>query len=132
MPWRGEQMGTAVELEACGQHMDQGAADELVSSQRHHLISAGESIALRSLRPLPCSTRISMRVLSMSQTLSETTSETRSPGPLPALIGAPLERIVGSQCFHVGERQVLNRDSFDEVSAMAIGYRQSTPTLYPV
>ena len=35
MPWRGEQMGTAVELEACGQHMDQEAADELVSSQRH-------------------------------------------------------------------------------------------------
>jgi hypothetical protein len=70
--------------------------------------------------------------LSMSQTLSETTSETRSPGPLPALIGAPLERIVGSQCFHVGERQVLNHDSFDEVSAMATGYRQSTPTLYPV
>ena len=31
--------------------------------------SCGDSIALRSLRPLPCSTRISMRVLSMSPTL---------------------------------------------------------------
>ena len=35
----------------------------------------------RSLRPLPCSTRITIRVLSMSSTLSEMTSEARNPAP---------------------------------------------------
>ena len=52
---------------------------------RHHSRSSssscGDSIALRSLRPLPCSTRISMRVLSMSPTLSAATSDTRRPAP---------------------------------------------------
>src|SRR4051812_2889003 len=52
---------------------------------RHHCRSSarswGDSMALRSLRPLPCSTRISMRVLSMSPTLRATTSDTRSPAP---------------------------------------------------
>jgi hypothetical protein len=33
------------------------------------------------LRPLPCSTRSIMRLLSMSETLSETTSDTRSLAP---------------------------------------------------
>ena len=51
----------------------------------HHSRSSasswGESMALRSLRPLPCSTRISMRVLSMSSTLRLATSETRRPAP---------------------------------------------------
>jgi len=41
----------------------------------------GDSIASASLRPLPCSTRNSMRSESMSPTLSATTSETRSPAP---------------------------------------------------
>ncbi len=41
----------------------------------------GDSMASRSLRPLPCSTRNSMRSESMSPTLSATTSETRSPAP---------------------------------------------------
>src|SRR6266850_3747167 len=40
-----------------------------------------DRIALRSLRPLPCSTRSSMRSESISPTLSATTSETRSPAP---------------------------------------------------
>lgn len=39
------------------------------------------SMALRSLRPLPCSTRISMRVESMSSTLRCATSDTRRPAP---------------------------------------------------
>ena len=43
--------------------------------------SCGESIALRSLRPLLCSTRISMHLLSMSSTLRYATSDTRSPAP---------------------------------------------------
>ena len=43
--------------------------------------SCGDNIALRSLRPLPCSTRISMRVLSISPILRAATSDTRSPAP---------------------------------------------------
>ena len=43
--------------------------------------SRGESIAKRSLRPLPCSMRSSMRSESMSDTFSATTSETRNPAP---------------------------------------------------
>ena len=38
-------------------------------------------MAYRSLRPLPCSTRSVIRLLSMSVTLSATTSLTRSPVP---------------------------------------------------
>src|ERR1700676_20468 len=41
----------------------------------------GESMTLRSLPPLPCSTRMIMRLLSMSETLSETTSVARRPAP---------------------------------------------------
>ena len=33
------------------------------------------------LRPLPCSTRMTMRLLSMSETLSEITSDARRPAP---------------------------------------------------
>src|SRR5882672_9062327 len=43
--------------------------------------SCGDSMACRSLRPLPRSTRSSMRSESISPTLSATTSETRSPAP---------------------------------------------------
>src|SRR3954471_16656296 len=43
--------------------------------------SCGDSMAFRSLRPLPRSTRSSMRSESTSPTLSVTTSETRSPAP---------------------------------------------------
>src|SRR5271170_4296760 len=49
--------------------------------------SCGDSMAWRSLRPLPRSTRSSMRSESTSPTLSATTSETRSPAP-PACAGA--------------------------------------------
>ena len=53
---------------------------------RHHSRSSSNScgdsfMALRSLRPLPGSTRISMRVLSMSPTLRVATSDTRNPAP---------------------------------------------------
>src|SRR5436305_3368142 len=41
----------------------------------------GDSMTLRSLPPLPCSTRMIMRWLSMSETLSETTSLARRPAP---------------------------------------------------
>src|SRR3954466_14881634 len=43
--------------------------------------SCGESIAKRSLRPLPCSILSSMRRESTSLTLSATTSDTRRPAP---------------------------------------------------
>src|SRR6202022_3578229 len=56
--------------------------------------SCGDSMASRSLRPLPCSTRNSMRSESISPTLSATTSETRSPAP-PAFAGAGSG---GSEC----------------------------------
>src|SRR6516225_10645989 len=48
---------------------------------RNSSSSTGESIAKRSLRPLPCSILSSMRFESMSETLSATTSEMRSPAP---------------------------------------------------
>ena len=48
---------------------------------RSSLSSCGDSMAWRSLRPLPCSTRSSMRSESTSPALSATTSETRSPAP---------------------------------------------------
>ena len=48
---------------------------------RRSASSCGESMAWRSLRPLPCSTRSIIRVLSTSPTLSATTSETRRPAP---------------------------------------------------
>jgi len=41
--------------------------------------NTGESIAWRSLRPLPCSIRSSMRCESMSDTFSAATSDTRRP-----------------------------------------------------
>src|SRR6266446_2205714 len=41
----------------------------------------GDSITYRSLRPLPCSTRMTIRVLSMSSILSEMISEARNPAP---------------------------------------------------
>src|SRR6202022_1938111 len=41
----------------------------------------GDNITLRSLRPLPCSTRMTMRLLSISPILSETTSAARRPAP---------------------------------------------------
>ncbi len=40
-----------------------------------------ESIALRSLWPLPCSMRMTIRLLSISETLRETTSAARRPAP---------------------------------------------------
>ena len=43
--------------------------------------SMGESMAWRSLRPLPCSTRSSIRPLSISETFSDSTSEALSPAP---------------------------------------------------
>ena len=43
--------------------------------------SCGDSMALRSLRPLPYSMRISIRLLSMSSALRCATSDTRSPAP---------------------------------------------------
>ena len=43
--------------------------------------SCGDSMALRSLRPLPYSKRISIRLLSMSSALRCATSDTRSPAP---------------------------------------------------
>ena len=49
---------------------------------RRSFSSAGDNIAWRSLRPLPCSTRSIMRLESTSDILSETTSETRSPANL--------------------------------------------------
>ena len=48
---------------------------------RRRSSTQGDSIAYRSLRPLPCSMRISMRSLSMSDTFSDTTSEARRPAP---------------------------------------------------
>ena len=52
---------------------------------RHHArsrsSSTGESMAQRSLRPLPCSTRSVMRSPSTSVTFSATTSLARSPAP---------------------------------------------------
>ena len=52
---------------------------------RHQVRSSssrcGDSMTLRSLPPLPCSTRMIMRLLSMSETLSETTSVARRPAP---------------------------------------------------
>src|SRR5450631_3374114 len=41
----------------------------------------GDNITNRSLWPLPCSIRITMRSLSMSDTFSATTSDTRNPAP---------------------------------------------------
>ena len=49
-----------------------------VNHSRSSSSSCGESMALRSLRPLPSSMRISMRLLSISSTLRCATSETRS------------------------------------------------------
>src|SRR5215467_64584 len=43
--------------------------------------SCGDSMAKRSLRPLPCSTRSIMRLESMSESYSATTSMARSPAP---------------------------------------------------
>lgn len=43
--------------------------------------SRDERMSFRSLRPLPCSMRISMRVLAMSSTLRGATSDTRSLAP---------------------------------------------------
>ena len=48
---------------------------------RNSSSSTGESIAWRSLRPLPCSTRSIMRSESMSDTFRDTTSDTRRPAP---------------------------------------------------
>ena len=41
----------------------------------------GDVEAVRRLPALPCSTRMTIRSLSMSETLSETTSEARRPAP---------------------------------------------------
>jgi hypothetical protein len=48
----------------------------------------GDSMAWRSLRPLPCSTRIIMRFESTSQTFSATTSMARRPAPQATLSAA--------------------------------------------
>jgi hypothetical protein len=51
----------------------------------HHVRSRssrlGDSMTLRSLPPLPCSTRMIIRLLSMSEILSEITSVARRPAP---------------------------------------------------
>ena len=52
----------------------------------------------RLLRPLPCTTRNSMRSESMSPTFSATTSETRSPAP-PAF---PPEQVRGLKAHGAG------------------------------
>ena len=62
-----------------GQH--DAASLALGHHSRSSSNSCGDSMALRSLRPLPCSTWISMRVLSMSPTLRVATSDTRNPAP---------------------------------------------------
>ncbi len=66
---------------------------------RHHCLSSsnswGDSIAFRSLRPSPCSTRISMRVLSISPILRATTSETRTLHS-PLLSAPPREPLARS------------------------------------
>ena len=65
--------------------IDQGFSQAQGLPMRHHSrrisSSMGESMAWRSLRPLPCSTRSTMRALSMSDTFSDTTSEALSPAP---------------------------------------------------
>ena len=48
---------------------------------RRRVSKSAASMALRSRPPLPCSTRISMRLLSISATLSPLTSDTRRPAP---------------------------------------------------
>ena len=82
-------MAGAVEL-ARGDRQDRIAPREqpalraaLQPPGAQHSSSCGESIAWRSLRPLPCSTRISMRLLSMSQTLQHHDLA----GPEPRAIG---------------------------------------------
>ena len=59
--------------------------------------SCGDSMAWRSFRPLPRSTRSSMRSESTSPTLSATTSETRSPAPY-AVASAALYFGPGAAC----------------------------------
>jgi len=49
---------------------------------RNSSSKTGESMAKRSLRPLPCSIRSSMRLESMSDTLRATTSDTRNLAPI--------------------------------------------------
>ena len=60
-------------------------ADRSSSDCSHHALSSssswGESMAYRSLRPLPCSTRISIRFESISLTRSITISPALRPAP---------------------------------------------------
>jgi GAF domain-containing protein len=46
-----------------------------------HILASGRGRCRAAGQPLPCSTRMTMRLLSMSQTLSETTSAARRPAP---------------------------------------------------
>src|SRR5882762_9653299 len=54
---------------------------QLKQLRRQHGVAVPRFREGRLLRPLPCSTRNSMRSVSISPTLSATTSETRSPAP---------------------------------------------------
>src|SRR5215471_3851216 len=90
----GSAMDGAIEL-AGGERLERIATGKQPSPrQQHAQVSAlappgaqqleqlcRQHVAWRSLRPLPCSTRSSMRSESTSPTVSATTSETRSPAP---------------------------------------------------
>src|SRR5262252_5395145 len=82
---RGLGGGTDGATELTGrQRFDRVAARKQPASRhqtRSSSSSCGDSIAWRSLPPLPRSTRSSMRLESTSLTLSATTSEARSPAP---------------------------------------------------
>jgi hypothetical protein len=91
----GKQAVVTDAVEAVGQHMAEEATGRGTArlrqvqprgrarryQSRRRLSSTEDSMAWRSLRPLPCSTHNIMCWESISDTLSETTSETRSPAP---------------------------------------------------
>jgi hypothetical protein len=76
MSWRGE-IGLIFGLP--GNSHPGGRASRQYSRSRSN--KAGDSMALRSLPPLPSSTWINMRSLSISVTLRLQTSDARKPAP---------------------------------------------------
>src|SRR5271165_1282243 len=72
-------------------------AQQFEQLRRQHGVAVPRLREGRLLRPLPCSTRSSMRSESMSPTLSATTSETRSPAPY-AVASAALYFGPGAAC----------------------------------
>src|SRR6266481_4670022 len=56
-------------------------AQQVEEIRREHHVSVPRFREGRLLRPLPCSTRMTIRVLSMSSILSEMISEARNPAP---------------------------------------------------